>query len=164
MANRFFNTGLTGAGYGAAYAAMSGGNIMKGAASGALGWIAGDTANMLIGHTVGFVGSGFSTPKWQDGAWIYEGNVSGAITFGNVILGETGFSSYKTAPYNTQESRLYRHEFGHVYQYQALGPSFLPAYGVQFPGALVVFQNPFRFNMFENFFLSGAPTTYQISR
>lgn len=155
---------MTGAAYGAAYAGMTGGDVLKGAGMGALGWAAGDAANMAIGHGVGLIGSKFSAPKFQDGAWIYEGNVNGAITFGNVILGETGFRSYRTAPYNTQESRLYRHEFGHVYQYQALGPSFLPGYGGQFPAALIVSENPFKFNIFENFFLNSAPTTYQISR
>jgi RHS repeat-associated protein len=162
MANRYLNTSLTGAGYGAAYAGMTGGNVLKGAGMGALGWAAGDTGNMLIGHGVGFIGSNFSAPKWQDGVWIYEGNVSGAITFGNVILGQKGFSEYNQARYDSWQSRMYRHEFGHVYQYQALGPSFLPAYVGQFPVALTVFENPFQFNIFENFFLRGAPTTYGV--
>jgi hypothetical protein len=162
MANRFFNTGLTGAGYGAAYAGMTGGNVLKGAGMGALGWMTGDAANMMIGHAVGLIGSGFSAPKGQDGAWIYEGNVSGAITFGNVILAEKGFPGYESLPYDTKGSRLYRHELGHVYQYQVLGPSFLPGYVAQFPAALAVFKNPFELNILENFFLKGAPTTYEI--
>ena len=118
---------------------------------------------MAIGHAVGLIGSGFEPPKFQDGAFIYEGPVSGAITFGNVILGEKGFRGYQSFSYDTPESRLYRHEMAHVYQYQVLGPSFLPLYGGQFPFALVAFRDPFKFNLLENFFLRGAPTTYQIN-
>ncbi len=93
---------------------------------------------------------------------MYEGNVSGAITFGNVILGEKGFRGYQSLSYDAIGSRLYRHELGHVYQYQVLGPSFLPGYVAQFPAALAVFKSPFEFNILENFFLKGAPTTYEI--
>jgi hypothetical protein len=164
IANRITKSYLIGSAYGAAYAGITGENVLKGAAYGGLAWAGGELANMAIGHAVGLIGSGFELPKLQNGAFIYESNRygMGAVTFGNVIFGEKGFSEYRAFPTNSPQYRLYSHELGHVYQYQILGPSFLPLYGGQFPVALTAFQNPFKFNLLENFFLRGAPTTFQI--
>ena len=93
-ANHLINSSIAGTAFGATYAGVTGCDIGKGAATGALGWTAGDAANMFIGHAVELIGSGFSKPKVSDGAWIYEGNISGGITFGNVILGQQRFSNF----------------------------------------------------------------------
>jgi len=51
-------------------------------------WAAGEAANMAIGHTVGFIGSGGKVPVFENGVFLYDARgFDGWITFGNVISG-----------------------------------------------------------------------------
>ena len=146
MANRFFNTGPTGGGYGAAYAAMSGGNIMKGAASGALGWMAGDAANMAIGHSVGFVGSGFKAPQIRDGAFVYPNNPGGHLSFGNVIWEHS----------SGMTPSQFKHELsGHGFQTRLLSPAYLPSHLLDKMTFSLVLE-------YSKTLLGGAPTYYDL--
>ncbi len=163
IGNRLFNSAISGGAFGAGYGVISGNNIGKSALNGAMLWAAGEAANMAIGYAVGFVGSGFRKPTFQGGDFIYEGNTMGAITFGNVVFGPEGFPSYANSS-NLCDAAFYAHEMAHVRQYAVLGPAFLPCYVAQFPVALALCQNPFQFNVLENFFLGGAPTTYDLGR
>jgi hypothetical protein len=75
--------------------------------------------------------------QWSDSALVFHRvafGPGGALTLGNVILhtGETLDSlalTYHCAAYGgCDRVRLGDHERAHVYQYQALGPLFLPLY------------------------------------
>ena len=135
IANRFFNSSLTGAGLGTAYAGMTGGDIGQGAARGALGWAAGEGANMLIGHSVGLIASGGKKPVYVNGSFIYDANTSGWITFSNVITGPT--SDIHRTLSNTANPAIqdpfgrsyFQHEQGHTHpQATLLGPGYIPAH------------------------------------
>ena len=130
IGNRIFNNGLTGGAIGAAYAGMTGEDIGRGASMGAALWAAGEAGNMLVGHTVGFVGSGFNAPKFENGAFYYDMNTNGWITFSNVVSGSYGeIDQIYTLPDNRSFS--YRaHELGHLPQSTILGPAYIPTQAV----------------------------------
>ena len=134
-ANRLLSSSVTGAGYGAAYAGMTGGHVLKGAGMGALGWAAGEATGMLIGHAGGFIASGGKGPTFESGAFIYDANTRGFITFSNVIIGPADYL-YDTLCNVTNRTvedamgRTFRdHEMGHTYsQATAVGPGYIPAH------------------------------------
>ncbi len=129
IGNRLFNSGLTGAAFGAAYAGMTGGDIGQGATMGALGWAAGEAGNMLVGHAVGLIGSGGKAPIFENGAFYYDVNTPGWITFGNVVTGPYGSLDN---PYRLPDGRTFtyrEHELGHASpQGTLLGPAYIPAH------------------------------------
>jgi RHS repeat-associated protein len=94
----------------------------------------------------------------------FGGNEFGFMTIGRAIFGpsDTYQSIRDTGSVGFRDAPFLSHEFGHVGQYNALGPAFLGLYVAQFPLAIALLQNPFQFNVFENFFLGGAPTTYAL--
>ncbi len=87
-----------------------------------------------IGHTVGFIGSGFSKPEFdaENGVFrYYSKNISGAITLGNVMFAEgNGFNDFLGQEYKTggKSYTYYQHELSHVEQYKYLGPAYIPAH------------------------------------
>jgi hypothetical protein len=99
---------------------VAGGNIGRGAAMGAMTWAGGDVANSLIGHAVGFVGSGFKPPTPRDGVFVYgENPFGGHITIGNAVWASSrGITDGEFA-----------HEQAHsLFQGTLLGPAYLPAH------------------------------------
>jgi hypothetical protein len=133
-ANHLINSFITGAGFGAAYAGITGGDILKGMKTGALMWAAGDAANMMIGHTAGFVASNFKLPAPLNGAFIYDSG-EGFVTFSNVIIGPKD-SLYVTLHNATDPSikdpmgrTVLDHELGHTYpQGTTMAPVYFPAH------------------------------------
>jgi RHS repeat-associated protein len=145
-ANRMINTSLTGAAYGAAYAGMTGENVLKGAGMGALGWAAGDVANMMIGHTLGFVGSGFKEPQIKSGALVYPNNPGGHLSFGNVIWEHS--SGMTPSQFNHELS-------GHGFQTRLLGPAYLPSHLLDKMTFSLMLE-------YSKTLLGGAPTYYDL--
>jgi RHS repeat-associated protein len=100
-------------------------------------------------------------------ASFFSGNpLGGYFTVGDAIWGPTedytAFAEGKSFSDTSYTGQYLSHEFGHISQYSILGPAFVPAYVIQFPVALAAFQNPFQFNILENFFLGGAPGVYEL--
>lgn len=142
IANRMINSSLTGAAFGATYAGMTGGDMLHGAAMGAAAWAAGSAGNMLIGNAVGFIGSGFNAPTYENGMYVYEGNSRGALTIGNAVWG----------PNEAMPPMLASHEFGHgKFQSNLLGPLYLPLHVID----QVTFTHMFEYSPS---LLGGAPT------
>jgi len=145
VANRMFDSALTGAVFGAATAEIHGGDVMQGAKMGAVYWSAGEAANMAIGHLIGFVGSGFKGPQpFKDGAFIYGGGNkwADATTFGNVIWTNG----------STLSPNVMAHELGHAYyQGRIFGPAYLPLHIVD----NLTFTHALEYN---KTLLGGAPT------
>jgi len=142
IANRMINSSLTGAAFGAASAGMTGGDMLHGAAMGAATWAAGSVANMLIGNAVGWIGSGFQAPRYENGMYIYEGNSRGALTIGNAVWG----------PNEAMPPMLASHEYGHgKFQSNLLGPLYLPFHALD----QATFTHMFEYS---SLLLGGAPT------
>ena len=142
IANRMINSSLTGAAFGAVSAGMTGGDMLHGAAMGAAAWAAGSAANMLIGNAVGWIGSGFQAPRYQNGVYIYGGNSRGALTIGNAVWG----------PNEAMPPMLASHEFGHgKFQSNLLGPLYLPFHALD----QATFTHMFEYS---SLLLGGAPT------
>ena len=81
-------------------------------------WAGGDVANSLIGHAVGFVGSGFQKPEFQEGMFVYGGNPA-AVAIGNAVWG----------PAAGMSPSILAHEGGHsLFQGPLLGPGYLAAH------------------------------------
>jgi RHS repeat-associated protein len=159
IGNRLVNTSLTGAGFGAAYAGLTGGDIGHGAASGALGWAAGEAGNMLIGHGLGLAMSG-KGPKYKNGAFYYYPKGQGPFTVGGVIIGDKGMlaMSYYI---NGQQYSVDQHERAHFPQDVALSVSYIPVHlisqGVSgivgsFTGAKF-WDSTHRYNIFERWWI-----------
>jgi hypothetical protein len=99
-------------------------NTFAGLAAGVAGLPFGATFEGFNSQYNGFV---FANYPWGPG---------GAITIGNVILTTTPtldmlvptYAAGAAGPPYTDLVNLGSHESGHTYQYQALGPFFLPAY------------------------------------
>jgi hypothetical protein len=139
--NREIDSSLKGAAFGAAMAGMTGGNIGEGAAMGAAAWAAGSAGNMLIGNAVGFIGSGFQAPIYENGMYVYGGNSRGALTIGNAVWADTQSMPALEAAHE---------EFGHGhFQSDLLGPLYLPLHGLD----QITFTH-----MLEYDTLGGAPT------
>jgi RHS repeat-associated protein len=126
IGNRVFNTALAGSLLGGSYAAITGGDIGKGALNGAKNWAVGEGVNMIVGHSVGFIGSGFEKPKFENGAFFYDTPFDGWITFSNVVSGPYGHldESYQI---NGRTYTWRAHELGHLPQGTLLGPAYIPA-------------------------------------
>lgn len=124
-ANRIFNSAVTGAAFGAAYEGMTGGNVLQGMAAGALGWAAGEAANMLIRHGTGFVGSGLKNPKCEKGVFIY--GLEGVLPFsiGGAVIGDEWAMRNLPNPVGAGESGyVIDHEISHALGKQRImGPS-----------------------------------------
>lgn len=129
--NRLVNAGITGATFGATYAGVTGGDVWQGAWKGAMVWAAGEGAYMGIGHTVGFIASGGKAPTFSNGAFIYDANTKGWITFGNVITGPAAdlkqplYAGGVKDPYNRT---YFNHELGHMPQGTIFGPAYIPTH------------------------------------
>lgn len=160
--NRFFNSSLTGAAFGAVSAGMTGGSVLQGAAMGAAGWAVGEGANMLVGHIVGFARSGAGpTYDSANGVFVYDGGSGGAVTFSNVISGPkdflvsplTNYAGTVTDPNHT----VYQHEIGHTPGGTLLGPAYILSNVLSLAvGGLVgaiggfgFYEGTHRFNIFE---------------
>ncbi len=145
IANRMISSSLTGAAFGAASAGMTGGDMLHGAAMGAAAWAAGSAGNMLIGNAVGWIGSGFQAPTYENGMYVYPGNSRGALTIGNAVWAET----------RSMDPTIAIHEeYGHgKFQSNLLGPAYLPAH--------LLDQATFT-HMLEYGTLGGAPTYYDL--
>ncbi len=127
--NQILNDSLRGAAIGATFAGIQGQDIGEGALGGIAAYAGGRQFNNLVGHVVGFVGSGLSKPTFKNGVFVYEGNSDGQITFGNVIFGQNGLTT------NPGLANTYGHELRHVAQ--DLGPGYIPLFGVSYiQGAL----------------------------
>ncbi len=99
-------------------------------------------------------------------AFYFGGNPSGYLTLGHAIWGlSSTYADLVThgAPSAAAAGYL-QHEFAHISQYEVLGATFLALYLAQFPAAAALLQLPFRFNALENFFLGGAPSTYDLDQ
>ena len=133
VANRMANTSATGAATGAAYAGITGRDISEGAKRGAIGWLAGETFNMAVSHSVGFLASG-KAPIFKDGVFYYDAkNWGGWITFGNVVTGPYDaltVNMHYMDDYTVQHPSLtYKdHELGHMPQGTLLGAGYIPAH------------------------------------
>ncbi len=128
IGNRLFNSSLTGGSFGATYAGITGGDVWQGAGQGAFAWASGEAANMMIGHTVGFIGSGFNGPSFNNGAFYYDTGFDGWITFGNVISGPSaGLNDVYSLP-GGRRFTYGEHELGHLPQGTLLGPAYIPAH------------------------------------
>ena len=104
-----------------------GGNFGQGATIGAIGWAAGEAANMAIGHILGYVATGFEAPKFQNSAFVYDASFGCWITFSNVITGP--YQYLDTAYQLNGEIFTYRaHEMGHTSQGTLLEPGYMPAH------------------------------------
>ncbi len=129
IANRVFNSSLTGAAFGAAYAGMTGGDIWQGAASGALAWAAGEGINMLIGHGLGYAMAG-KGPEFKNGAFYYNAKGATPFTIGGTIIGDKKI----LAGYNIQDGKwdynhtVDQHERAHFPQQTVLSPSYIIAH------------------------------------
>jgi RHS repeat-associated protein len=129
IANRLFDNAAAGAAFGATYAGMTGGDIGQGAARGAIGWAAGEAANMMIGHTIGFLKSG-KGPEFERGAFVYsyESNKYDAFSVGGVVVGDKAWLERKY----TVDGKTYTvldHEIKHALGRQRiLAPSYIPAH------------------------------------
>ena len=123
IANKLFNSAVTGSVFGATFAGVTGGDVGQGAAYGAMGWAAGEAANMLIGHAVGFIGSGFKGPEFENGAFIYKGNSSGVLAVGNVLFANEEMMSIPGMP----EHEVQGHN---EFQGTLFGPSYLLLHGI----------------------------------
>ncbi|MDQ3229535.1 MAG: hypothetical protein M3Q13_07345 [Pseudomonadota bacterium] len=99
--------------------------------------------NTIIGLTAGAIGLAFGAHahvSHRDLAIVFHGwpwGPGGALTLGNVILhtGDTLDSHCVTYAHRAGHGHeppilLADHERAHVYQYMALGPLFLPLYGL----------------------------------
>jgi len=147
IGNRLFNTSLTGGAFGAAYSGVTGGDIWQGASKGAMAWAVGDTANMLIGNAIGFVGSGFKGPEYKNGVFVYKGNPWGHLTIGNAVWEtQSGMSPVE-----------FSHETdGHsFFQGKLLGPAYLPAHIADQLTVTHMFE-------YSKILLGGAPTYYDL--
>jgi RHS repeat-associated protein len=124
----------------------------------------------LLGFVMFHAASGFEPPVQvtYEGitAFYFGGNPSGYLTLGHAIWGLS--STYADLVHHGAPSAAaagyLQHEFGHITQYQVLGATFLALYLAQFPAAVALLQLPFRFNALENFFLDGAPSTYDLDK
>jgi RHS repeat-associated protein len=147
IGNRIINSSLTGAAFGGASAGMTGGDVLEGMAMGAAGWAAGSAGNMLIGHAIGFVGSGFEAPTFKDGVFIYGGNRGGHLTIGNVVWEH---------PSGMSPSEFIHEQSGHgTFQANLLGPAYLPAH--------ILDKMTFSLTLeYSQPMLGGAPTYYDL--
>jgi len=135
--NQIASDAIRGGLTGGVSAMVAGGDIGTGMVKGAVTFAIAGQVNNVIGHTIGFVGSGLRLPTYNStlDVFVYSGNKYGAITFGNVIYGDS--------------PALLGHEYIHVRDYSDFGIGFLPAYVAQFPVAMLSGNNPFIFNLFE---------------
>jgi hypothetical protein len=146
VANRMFNSSLTGAAFGAVSAGMTGGDILKGMGMGAASWGIAEAGTMAMANAAGYILSGGQAPKFQNGTFIYDlgPNSGGLITFSNVILGNASMInekmiSYTSAGYSEEDAPTYlQHENGHSLQGTILGPDYIPLQAASLTvGALV---------------------------
>jgi hypothetical protein len=106
--------------------------------------------NNAIGHVAGFVASGFSAPRFMNGAFIYEQAGSfrmGGLTMGNVVqysnitTSEFGDSDYLQSYFRSAReasSFLLNHELAHIPQSNFLGALYLPIHGAVLSTATVL--------------------------
>ncbi len=168
--NQIVNDSLRGAAIGAGAAAIQGRNIGQGAWAGALVQAGGHQVTNLVGHSVGFVASGFQSPTYSDGAFVYPcSGCGGAITFGNTVTMNKNLHGAlfdanvrPNSDFMGYASDIFQHELGHVSQYAAQGATFLGIYGIQLPIVSLTGHNPFIYNLNESFGLGGAMTSPQI--
>ena len=87
--------------------------------------------NNAVGHLVGFTTSGFSGPTFSQGAFIYDRKYfvdTGAITFGNVISGDSRFLSLPLP--GVPGKTFLDHEMAHIPQSSYLGALYMPVHGL----------------------------------
>lgn len=144
IGNRLFNSALTGSVFGATYAGITGGEIGRAAMWGAVGWAAGEAANMAIGHAYGYIASDMTKPTFNDGVFVYNVDTPGLVTFGNVIagpeiqLGDPLYRDKQLVPGKT----IRDHEVGHMPQGTQFGLAYIPAHAASLTvGGAVGFIN-----------------------
>lgn len=152
IGNRLFNSAVTGAVFGGAYAGVTGGNISQGMAYGAMGWAAGEAANMIIGRTIGSIMSG-GNREFKNGAAYYYTEGEGAFTIGGAIIGNketiNGFNwANNQWDYN---HTVDQHERAHFLQQNALSVSYIPAHLLSQGMSFIFsgFTNTHRYNVLE---------------
>lgn len=110
------------------------------------GFSAGSTqATNLIGHIVGFVGSGFQGPrKVENGVFYYDNKWgSGALTIGHAITA-TELSLKRPAPLGDKQATypVEEHELIHVAQSRAMGMFYVPAFALTKLGSYLFTGTP----------------------
>jgi RHS repeat-associated protein len=129
----------------------------------------------LLASLLFFAFSGFQAPlavRFGGGppALFFGGNPRGGYATGGYAISgpDTAFNRLAGGSLTVADALYLAHEFGHVGQYAVLGPAFLAAYTAQFPAAVPTafatrsWDAFVQFNVLENYFLGGAPTTYQL--
>jgi RHS repeat-associated protein len=153
--NRVLNSALTGGAIGAAYATMTGENILEGAIGGAKAWSIGAGVNIMAGHAMGFLATA-ATPSYDEknDVFVYDKGLTpvgrvfptdeAAVTIGNVITAGPGVlaGGNRAMPGTT----IMDHELAHVRQ-SLLGLSYIPV-NIVF---LILFQH--QYNVFERYWI-----------
>lgn len=147
---------LAGAAFGGVMSAITGGDIWDSAAYSAMGWAAGEAANMLIARTIGSIMSG-GNREFKNGAAYYYTEWEGAFTIGGAIIGNKN----TIAKFNWANNQwdynhtVDQHERSHFPQQNALSISYIPAHlfsqGMSwiFSG----FTNTHRYNVLERWWI-----------
>lgn len=99
------------------------------------GYIIGGTSNIkssiltsestfILGNAIGFVGSGFSAPTFRNGAYLYDVNMSGYLTLGDVTMGPDATSpNFQGTWYDLHEG--WHRDSGYE---QSLGAMYIPVH------------------------------------